>query len=104
MKMLVVYDSVCRNTEKVAQTMAASLDTSALPVGEVTPEMLSGLNLWVVGSPTRGFRPTEDIAKLLKGLPKNQLAGVKVAAFDTRILLDTPPAPSPKPSKRKAAN
>jgi flavodoxin len=89
MKALVVYDSVFGNTEKVAQAIAGSLGTSALPVGEVTLEMLSGLDLWVVGSPTRGFRPTEDIAKLLNGLNKNQLDGMRVAAFDTRILLDT---------------
>ena len=89
MKTLVVYDSVFGNTEKVAQAIAASLDTSALPVRDVTLEMLSRLDLWVVGSPTRGFRPTEDTAKLLNGLPKNHLVGMKVAAFDTRILLDT---------------
>ena len=89
MNALVVYDSFFGNTEKMAQAIAAALDTSPLPVGKVSLEMLIGLDLWVVGSPTRGFRPTEDIAKLLNGLSKNQLAGVQVAAFDTRILLDT---------------
>jgi hypothetical protein len=43
----------------------------------------------VVGSPTRGFRPTESMAKLLNGLPKNHLAGIRVAAFNTRIVLET---------------
>ena len=89
MKALVIYDSVFGNTEKVAQAISTALNTSALPVGDVTPEMLTGLDLLVIGSPTRGFRPTEAVTKLLNDLPKKHLAGVKVAAFDTRILLDT---------------
>jgi len=89
MKALVIYDSVFGNTEKVAQAISTALNTSALSVGDVTPEMLTGLDLLVIGSPTRGFRPTEAVAKLLNDLPKKHLAGVKVAAFDTRILLDT---------------
>jgi hypothetical protein len=51
--------------------------------------MLTGLDLLGVGSPTRGFRPTEGISKLLNSLPKNHLARVKLADFDTRILLGT---------------
>lgn len=89
MKVMIVYDSVFGNTEKVAQCMSAALHTSALPVGQATTDMLSGLDLLVVGSPTRGFRPTEAVTKFLNEIPKKQLAGVKVAAFDTRILLDT---------------
>jgi hypothetical protein len=50
---------------------------------------LPGLNLLVIGSPTHGFRPTEGISKLLNGLSKNHLASVRVAAFDTRIALET---------------
>ncbi len=89
MKAIIVYDSVFGNTAKVAHAIAATLNTSALPVGKVTPEMLTGLDVLVVGSPTRGFRPTEAVSKLMRELPKNQLAGVQVAAFDTRILLET---------------
>jgi len=89
MKALVVYDSVFGNTEKIAQSIAAALNAPALPVSQVTPERLCGLGILIVGSPTRGFRPTEGIAKFLKQLPKNHLAGIEVAAFDTRIVLET---------------
>ncbi|MFZ5881936.1 MAG: flavodoxin family protein [Chloroflexota bacterium] len=85
----VIYDSVFGNTEKIAQAIAAALQTSALPVGQVTADQLRGLDLLVVGSPTRGFRPTEGIAKFLNGLSKEHLADVRVAAFDTRIVLET---------------
>jgi flavodoxin len=86
---LVIYDSVFGNTEKIAQAIAAALGTQAMPVSQADADQLRDLDLLVVGSPTRGFRPTEGIAKLLNGLPKNHLASVRVAAFDTRIALET---------------
>ena len=89
MNALVVYDSIFGNTEKIAEAMAVALSTQALPVDKVTPEMLGGLDVLVVGSPTRGFRPSEGMAKFLKALPKNSLKGIGVAAFDTRIVLQT---------------
>jgi flavodoxin len=89
MKTLIIYDSVFGNTERIAQTIAAALETRAIPVSQADVGQLRGLDLLVVGSPTRGFRPTEGIARLLNGLPKHHLAGVRVAAFDTRIALET---------------
>ncbi len=89
MTILVIYDSVFGHTEKIAQSIAAALGTQAIPVNQANAEQLRGLDLLVVGSPTRGFRPTEGISKLLNGLPKNHLVGVRVAAFDTRIVLET---------------
>jgi flavodoxin I len=91
MKALVVYDSFFGNTEKIAQAIGNALgaqgDAETRRVGDVKPEQLTGLELLVVGSPTRGFRPSPAISNLLKGLPKNGLQGVRVAAFDTRIAL-----------------
>jgi flavodoxin len=89
MKTLVIYDSVFGNTEKIAQSIAAALGTQAIPVSQADGGQLRGLDLLVVGSPTRGFRPMESISKMLNRLPKNHLAGVRVAAFDTRIVLET---------------
>lgn len=89
MKTLVIYDSVFGNTEKIAQAIAAALGTQAILVSQADAGQLHGLDLLVLGSPTRGFRPTEGISKLLNGLPKNHLTGARVAAFDTRIVLET---------------
>ena len=89
MKTLVIYDSVFGNTEKIAQAIAAALEAQALSVSQATPDQVSGLELLVIGSPTRGFRPTEGVARLLNSLAKKHLAGMQVAAFDTRIWLDT---------------
>ncbi len=85
MKALVVYDSVFGNTEKIAQETGAALGAEARRVGEVRPEQLAGLDLLVVGSPTRAFRPTPAMSAWLKGLPTGSLKGAKVAAFDTRM-------------------
>lgn len=86
---IVIYDSVFGNTERIAQAIAAALETRAIPISQADAGQLRGLDLLVVGSPTRGFRPTEGIASLLNGLPKSHLTGTRVAAFDTRIDLET---------------
>ncbi len=97
MKTRIVYDSVFGNTGKVAQAIGQAVANALgsqeavqiLPVGQVTADQLNDLDLLIVGSPTRGFRPTPAVIQLLKSLPKNQLSGVAVAAFDTRIDLET---------------
>jgi flavodoxin len=92
MKALIVYDSVFGNTEQIAQAIGNALgsqeDVEILRASNVKPEQLTGLKLLIVGSPTRGFRPTPAISDLLKSIPKNGLKGVKVAAFDTRFTMD----------------
>ena len=54
-------------------------------VSDIKPEQLDVLDLLIVGSPTRAFRPTQEITNLLKNIPSNDLEGVKVVAFDTRF-------------------
>lgn len=89
MRVLVVYDSVFGNTELVAQAVGKALgspvDVAVVRVTDVKMEQLAGLRLLIVGSPTRGFRPTEAIADFLKRIPSDGIQGVPVAAFDTRL-------------------
>jgi flavodoxin len=91
MKVLVIYDSVFGNTKQVALAMGNALgsqqDVSVLWVSDVKPEHLTGLNVLIVGSPTRAFSPTPAIKRFLASIPKQGLRGVTVAAFDTRIAL-----------------
>ena len=93
MNALVIYDSVFGNTEKIALAIGESLleggGVKTLPVAQVSLEMLAGVDLLVIGSPTRSFRPTEGMTKLLNSFDKSQLAGQRVATFDTRIALET---------------
>jgi len=89
MKVLIVYDSVFGNTEKIAQAIGNSLSSEenveTLRVSDVKPEQLIGLELLIVGSPTRVFKPTKAIMNFLNKIALNVLKGAKVAAFDTRI-------------------
>jgi len=102
MNSLVIYDSLYGNTEKIARSICIALQERAeviiKRVNEVTPELLAGCGLLVVGSPTQRFNPTPAIADLLKSLPRDSLKGVKVAAFDTRLTWEviekTPPLAS----------
>jgi hypothetical protein len=75
--------------DPVARSVGSGLgieDTAGiLQVGNVRLEQLTGLGVLIVGSPTRGFRPTEATTNLLKSIAPNGLAGVKITAFDTRI-------------------
>jgi flavodoxin len=92
MNAMVIYDSVFGNTEKVAQAMGEALgelgDVEVRQVGKVEVEELSGLDVLIVGSPTRAFSPTPGTKDFLGGIPANALGGVRVAAFDTRIAVE----------------
>lgn len=85
MKTLVVYDSVFGNSEKIAIQIAHSLQTEPVQVGKVNDTLLAGVDLLVVGSPTRAFKPTPSVVAWVEGLPSSQLGPVKFAAFDTRM-------------------
>ncbi len=85
MKALIVYDSAFGNTEKIAQAMGEAIGCEARRVTEVQPGQLTGLYVLIVGSPTQKFQPLPAIKEFLKNIPAQGLAGVKVAAFDTRF-------------------
>lgn len=89
MKILIIYDSIFGNTEQIAQAIGNSPgskeNVEILRVSNMKPEQLIGLDLIIVGSPTRVFKPTKAIMYFLNKIPLNGLKGVKVAAFDTRI-------------------
>lgn len=92
MKGLVVYDSVFGNTERVAHAIGEALgpegDVETLSVGDVNPEQLTGMDVLIVGSPTRVFQPTGGTKKFLNRIPAGGLKGVKVAGFDTRLSME----------------
>ena len=86
---LVVYDSYFGNTEKVAQAIGDALQDAAVKkVQDLDQTDLDDLEILIVGSPTRAFRPTPAIMNFIKNLNSAQLRGVKAAAFDTRIPKD----------------
>lgn len=88
MKVLIIYDSVYGNTEKIAQAMKQTLEGNEVRVCKVAdadPEGFKSVHLLIVGSPTHGGRPTPAMKRFLKQIPTNGLQGVHAAAFDTGI-------------------
>jgi len=90
MKILVVYDSLFGNTKRVAEVVADALGRTQkvrlIATSEAKIEDLGKADLLVVGSPTQGGRAKKEMQKFLGKIPDGGLGGVKVAAFDTRIL------------------
>ena len=74
MKSLVIYDSVFGNTEKIANAIGEALELQALSVNKVSPGDIQGIDLLIVGSPTRGFRPTKAIKEFIRHLPSERIA------------------------------
>jgi len=91
MNVLVVYDSVFGNTEKIAQQVGGAFGENAqvVNVQQASSADLSTVDFLLVGSPTRAFKPTEGIVSYLKELPADQVKGKKAAAYDTRIPLES---------------
>ncbi len=89
MKALVIYDSVFGNTEKIAAAIAKGVgaDCQCLRAGAVSIVQIAAIDLVIMGSPTRSFAATPALMSLLEAIPNGALAGKKVAAFDTRLLM-----------------
>ncbi len=88
MKILVVYDSLYGNTEKIARSIAEAYpeqQVSLMPVKDFSASDLTGVNLLIAGSPTHGGRPSQGMKDFLSGLPAGSLKNIQTAAFDTGI-------------------
>jgi flavodoxin I len=89
MNTLIVYDSYFGNTEKVAHSIGNTLAqlhaVQVVRISELQTAQLQNVQLLVVGSPTRAFRPSDAARAFLKNIPSRSLKEVKVAAFDTRV-------------------
>ena len=75
MKVLIIYDSVYGNTEKIARAVAEAItpfgEVKVLRAGEVKPSELGSIDLLIVGSPTQGGKPTPAIQEFLSKIPEN---------------------------------
>ena len=89
MNTIVVYDSQFGNTERIAQTIADTLQAfgqaRAVRVDSAHQVSFQGVDLLILGSPTQGFRPTPAMQSFLGHLSSQSLNGLAVACFDTRF-------------------
>ncbi|OGZ33652.1 MAG: hypothetical protein A2Y98_01830 [Candidatus Portnoybacteria bacterium RBG_19FT_COMBO_36_7] len=87
MKILIIYDSVYGNTEKIAFAVGEAIGPEATvkKVSEAKVKDLEDIGLLILGTPTHGGRPTPAMQDFLKMIPDGELKNAKVAAFDTRF-------------------
>lgn len=88
MKSLVLYESYFGNTEKIAKAISETIKTKAIKLNEIKSEDIKELDLLVIGSPTRAFRPTPELTKFIVEIKNESLNNMKVAVFDTRISVE----------------
>ncbi len=92
MNILIVYDTVFGNTEKIAQAMGNAVKSKSfvrvIPAAEFTAAQLAETDLLIIGSPTRQFRATPAIMASIAAMPLEGIMGKKAAVFDTRINLE----------------
>lgn len=89
MKALVLFDTTFGNTRIIANAISSELgnDASAIKVNDLERNQLKTVQLLIVGSPIIAWRPAERMGQFLAALEKDQLKGIKAAAFDTRVKL-----------------
>jgi flavodoxin len=86
---IVVYDSVYGNTEAVARAIAEGLGTEGriearvARVDAIRPESVAANDIIVLGSPNHMGAPTRAVKKIIRRLRKMDLAGKRIAVFDT---------------------
>ena len=85
MRVIIVYDSLHGNTQKIAEAMGAAIgaDAAVHRVGSLDNSDMLSADIVVVGSPTHGGRPTPAVQEMLSRL--TGLKGKRAAAFDTRL-------------------
>jgi len=89
MKTIVLYDSFFGNTKTIALEIGKLLGEDILVqnVKEYKYEDFEEIDFFVIGSPTRAFRPTKDIMQVIKNM-KQLKKNITVACFDTRIKIN----------------
>lgn len=93
MKVLVIYDSVYGNTQKVAFAIADGArlnhEVTVHRIGPDAAAAIPAADVVLIGGPTQAFAPTKPMKEFLASLPSGVLNGKRAAAFDTRANLET---------------
>ncbi len=89
MRSLVIYDTQFGNTEKLAHAIVARLEsygrTRVVAVADAADVSLENVDLLVIGGPTQGHRARKPLRDWVDALDPEDLKGLAIAAFDTRL-------------------
>ncbi|MEQ8198579.1 MAG: flavodoxin domain-containing protein [Clostridiaceae bacterium] len=87
MKIVIIYDSVYGNAEKIGMAVKGGFGTghevSVIKAKDADCRDIEGTELLIVGSPTHGGWFTEPVKVFLDKLPEKSLEGIKAASFAT---------------------
>ena len=87
MKILIVFDSLYGNTEKIAQAIKEGLssgnEVALVRADQASANDIEKMDLVLVGSPTHGGQFSEAVKNFFKSIPDKGLQGKRAAAFDT---------------------
>lgn len=85
LKVLVIFDSYFGSTEKIGRVLEKVIpDAIGVRASEVSPSDIRHFDLIIVGSPTRGFRPTRYLTEFISNVKPHHINGKMIMAFDTR--------------------
>ena len=91
MNALVLYDSQYGDTQRIAQAIADKLaefgEARAVRLDPSQPVELQGVDVFIVGCPTQGWRPTPATQSFLEEVSFEELRSLAVACFGTRFRL-----------------
>ena len=84
---IVIYDSLYGNTETIAHAIAEAMpdEVKAKRVDEADPTELASADLLIIGSPTHGALPTEEVQTLVDQIGPPASGDARAATFDTRL-------------------
>jgi flavodoxin len=86
MKILIIYDTVYGNTEKIAEAIQQAVskehEAKLIKAKDATSQDVENIDLLIVGSPTHGGWYIESIKNFFNQIPDNGLK-MNAAAFDT---------------------
>jgi len=93
MKALILFDSLFGNTQKIAEAIGQALhghfDVEMMAVKNVDTANFRPSGLLILGAPTHRFQPSPPTLEFFEKIPDGCLEGVAIAAFDTRMHLDS---------------
>jgi flavodoxin len=87
MRAIIIYDSYFGNTEKIARVLGEELEAKVARVNDIKKSDLADVEIMIIGSPIRGWKPSDRMEKFLGEFGDHDLLGKKVAAYDTRVKL-----------------
>jgi flavodoxin len=88
MNIIIVYDSLYGNTEKIANVIAQEFSSHKVHIvkaKDVTKDAARDVDLIIVGSPTHGGRPSSGTKEFLSQIAPDSLKNIRGASFTTGI-------------------